>query len=116
MTDVNALTHDLAAVAPAVAALLREHRAEYDGDVLAHVFVADVTRWLAANGPDAAVLGALERHLAGGDAEVRNVIALSFLENLEPGDEPVRAALGPRLRAELAAMERWHAEDRDPAT
>jgi len=52
-------------------------------------------------------LDALERHLANGDDEVQNVITVSFVENLEPEDESVRAALGPKLRACLQTLEPW---------
>ena len=69
--------------------------------------MADVTRCLVAAGPAAPVLAVLERHLAAGDEEVQNVIALSFLENLGPGDAAIRSAIGPGLRAELEAMESW---------
>jgi hypothetical protein len=31
----------------------------------------------------------------------------------EPGDDALRAALGPRLRAELDAMESWTPDDPD---
>ena len=49
-----------------------------------------------------------------GDDDVTNVIALSFLEGLE--DVAVRDALGPRLAAELAAMESWTPLDPDLPT
>ena len=107
MTSVEELTRDLVAVAPALGPVLAAHRAEFDGELLPHLFMADVTRWLVTGGPAASVLAVLERHLAEGDTEVQNVIALSFLENLEATDTALRAALGPGLRAELQAMERW---------
>lgn len=49
-----------------------------------------------------------------GDDDVTNVIALSFLEGLE--DVAVRDALGPRLTAELAAIESWTPRDPDLPT
>ena len=107
MTSVGQLVQDLVSAAPALDAVLAEHRAEFDGEVLPHLFMADVTRWLVGTGPAAPVLAVLERHLADGHEEVQNVIALSFLENLEATDAAIRAALGPGLRAELEAMERW---------
>jgi hypothetical protein len=106
MTTVDELAQDLVASEPALGSVLSEHRAEFDGELLGHLFMAEVTRWLVANGPVASVLAVLERHLADGDETVQNVIALSFLENLEREDAAVRTALGPGLRAELAAMER----------
>ena len=106
MTTVRELVQDIVSAAPALDAVLTEHQAEFDGALLPHLFIADVTRWLVAAGPSAPVLAILERHLADGDEEVQNVIALSFLENLEVTDAAVRAALGPGLRAELEAIER----------
>jgi hypothetical protein len=107
MTTVGELVQDIVTAAPALRSVLAEHRAEFEGKLLPHLFMADVTRWLVAAGPAAPVLAVLERHLADGGEEVQNVIALSFLENLEATDLEVRAALGPGLRAELEAMERW---------
>jgi len=50
----------------------------------------------------ACVLDAPERHLANGDNEVQNVVSATFVENLEPEDEPVRATLGLKLRTRAA--------------
>jgi hypothetical protein len=106
MTNIDTFVADLVSVAPVLRGVLDEHLADQGGELLPHLFAADVTRWLSARGPEPTVLAVLEHHLADGDDEVRNVVALGVLENLEPGNV-LRAALGPGLRAELAALERW---------
>jgi hypothetical protein len=103
---------------PMLATVHAEHLADND-ELLPHLFMADVTRWLAANGPSSKVIQTLETYLERGDADVRNVIEVSFLENLErddPTHQRIRAALAPRLRASLAAMEAWTPWDLDRPT
>jgi len=104
MTSIHDLVGDLVAAQAALREIHREHLAYY-GELLPHVFMAEVTRWLLVHGPDARVLDALERNLASGDEEVENVIAVSFVEILEPEHEAVRAALGPKLRECLQTLE-----------
>jgi len=93
-------------------------RADYD-ELLPHLLLGDITRWLVERGPVAEVLAVLEHHIDAGDGDVQHVIAVSFLENLfgdDPGELAVRAALGPRLKAEFHAMERWTPDDPEAAT
>jgi hypothetical protein len=107
VTTIDDLVRDLAASSPELNAVLQKHLAYYD-ELLPHVLFGDVTRWLVARGPDAAVLAVLERHMGTGDDEVQNVLVGSFLENLigETGWKAIRRALGPRLRLQLETMER----------
>lgn len=107
MTDIPELFEDLIASEPALAEVRRIHVADND-EILPHVLMADITRWLCVHGPQPEVLTVLEDHLVRGGPQVRDVIFASFLENLEVDDleyEPVRNALGPGLRAALAAHE-----------
>jgi len=115
VTDVHDLVRDLLDAEPRLAPVYREHLADND-ELLIHVLLGDVTRWLRQNGPAAAVLAVLERHLAGGDSDVQNAIAASFVENLEPDDATIHQALGPGLRAELQRQERWTPLDLDQPT
>ena len=88
-------------------------------ELLPHLLLGDITRWLVERGPVAEVLAVLEHHIDAGDADVQNAIAVSFLENLfgdDPGELAVRAALGPRLKAEFHAMESWTPDDPEAAT
>jgi hypothetical protein len=106
MSSTGDLLRDLQAAHPAIAALVATHLADHD-EVLPHLLMADVTRWLLAQGPEPGVLAILEQHFAEGDEHVQDVIALSFLENLFGEDAPVRWALGPRLGAALRQIEDW---------
>jgi len=118
MTGIHDLIQDLIAAAPELDVLLREHLADYD-ELLPHLLLGDITRWLVERGPVAEVLAVLEHHIDAGDGDVQHVIAVSFLENLfgdDPGELAVRAALGPRLKAEFHAMERWTPDDPEAAT
>jgi hypothetical protein len=95
--------------APELEFVRRQHVVDHH-EILPHVLLGDVTRWIVAHHPQARLLAVLEHHLSTGGEEVRNVIAVSFLENLEkgePADERVRRALGPQLRAALESMESW---------
>jgi hypothetical protein len=113
--SLTTLTQELVGAEPALRAVLDAHLADQGGEFLGHLFMADVTRWLVAHGPVPAVIAVLERSLVEGDEAVQDVIALSFLENLEPEDRTVRAALGPRLRAALDVQEDWPPDGNDPA-
>jgi hypothetical protein len=106
MSSTGDLLRDLQAAHPAIAALVATHLADHD-EVLPHLLMADITRWLVARGPQPAVLAILDRHFSEGDEHVQDVIALSFLENLLGEDTVVRWALGPRLAAAFRRMENW---------
>jgi hypothetical protein len=93
----------------------RVHEAAY-GNFVPHVFMADVLarvgQCLAAARVDGSsihaaevecIMAALERGLAEGERETRNVIALSFARDseLEMFFEQLRLLMGPRTRAQL---------------
>lgn len=98
---------------PALRQVLQEHLDDQEGEVLPHLFMADVERWLereVMNRPKQAadevarILAFLEDAFAAGDSEVNEVIAASFLEHLpRPGDlgSEIRTMVGPRLRKQL---------------
>lgn len=102
---VGALVHRFRGLMP----LLRDHLEFYDG-VLPHVFLGEVTRWVLerASQPDdsevARVLAFIEECFAAGGEHERELISVSFLENLprrgEPGAE-LRDRLGPQLMHQL---------------
>jgi len=104
MTIVPDLLADLLRTEPSLQLVVDEHLAD-NNELFPHVLLGDVTRWVVEHAPATHVLVALERHLSTGDEDVGNLIAVSFLENLEPEDEVIRAALPRRLAAQLAAME-----------
>lgn len=105
---------------PGLSALLEEHVKDNLGELLPHVFFGDVARYilsllLAASGGGLPprrelrdILAYLEEAYAGGDEEVRELIAVSFLENLpRPGESSaeIREMLGPNLRRQLNLVE-----------
>ena len=98
---------------PVLRPVLEEHLGDQEGEVLPHLFMADVERWLerevmnrrAQSAEEIATLLAfLEEAVATGDPEVNELIAVSFLEHLprpgQPGSE-IRDMVGPHLRRQL---------------
>ena len=99
MTTIPQLLDALSAAAPEFAALKAEHVREY-GELLPHVLFGDLTRWVLAHQPQNRVVDILEEAFRAGDSSTRDLIAASFVENIEPGPEyqTLRDALGPQLR------------------
>ena len=93
---------------PELLPILQEHLADNQGEVLPHLFISDVGRWLAASvghNPQLAgnVLAWLEVERAKDDPDVGNLIDDSFVEMLPfPGEsgEELRSLLGPVMAAE----------------
>jgi hypothetical protein len=90
----------------ALVPILDEHLRDNEGEVLPHLVMADVIRWLVEHRSThedecRRVLDWLEHEFSRGPEEVRDMIAVSGVEMLpdpgEPGAE-LRALLGPRLR------------------
>lgn len=109
---VGALAHQFPEVLP----LLAEHLSDQEGEVLPHLFMADLERWAEKkvmsdyDGPCGElreVLDFLEFAFSAAGAEVEELIAVSFLEHLprpgEPGCE-LRGMLGPLLSEQLRAI------------
>ena len=127
---VSRLEHllvDLLSTAPGLVPLYREHLALHDA-LLPELFMAQVTGWLsgtvyAADGHtvpggaagDAArtLVTVIETHLTSGDAEVRELITLSFLDSVDasPANEVLRLHFGPSLKAEAARRDGWGRDD-----
>lgn len=102
---VGALVHRFPVLLP----LLQEHLDDYDG-LLPHVFLGDVTRWVLghiespADSEVGAVLVFFEACFAQGGEHERELISVSFLENLPRRGEPgaaLRDQLGPDLLRQL---------------
>lgn len=107
---IGALVHDHPVLRP----VLQEHLDDMGGEVLPHLFIADVERWAegeaiakrSGRGSDlAAVLAAIEREFElEHDSDVGELISVSFLEHLPRGGEPgseLRQFVGPRCAAQL---------------
>ena len=117
MLPTTTLAHlliDLLSAAPGLVPIYREHLAVHDA-LLPDLFLAQVTAWLTAvpggAGGEAArtLVGVIESHLTSGDAEVRELISLSFLPSIDasPANEVLRLHFGPSLRAEAARRDGW---------
>lgn len=115
MIDSESFAKELAGDDANVAALLADHLNEY-GELLTHVFMGDVSRYVAhlyrdrqrgtQTSRDAlqAILAKIEHAARFGDEDVKELVSVSFLENLvsECAEDPsFRALLGPSLKREL---------------
>jgi len=117
---------DLLSTAPPLVGIYREHLALHDA-LLPDLFMAQVAGWVSGTaqapgaqtieggaGGEAArtLVGVIETHLTSGDAEVRELISLAFLDSVDasPANEVLRLHFGPSLRAEAARRDGWIAE------
>lgn len=98
---------------PQLRPALVEHTEDNFGEVLPHVFLAEVMRylvaqWLRGGSSDvSAIVEYVEAAFATGDSDLEALISTGFLEALprcgEPGYE-LRRQLGPKLSAEAARV------------
>lgn len=105
--------HDLAESLPALRLMLSEHIEDNFGEVLPHMFLGDVLRWMLSReaedvqGEIAAVMSILEEAFSAGDARRKELISTGFVENLprsgEAGAE-IRRRLGPNLMGEASRV------------
>lgn len=112
-----AFCHHLVESISALRPVLAEHRSDNDGEVLSHLFMGDVSRWYLARyrGRDVGAVAELSKFLdiefVSGSSYVRNLLAVSFIENLPWGQEDealgVRSTLGPALQARQQEMWGW---------
>lgn len=114
MTNAE-LVETLCAASVPLREMRRIHLLKY-GALIPHVFMSDVLRRIGMclgsgstqsremhTAEMAAILAALERGMAEGDQETRNVIAVSFAgdSELELFFDELRPLMGPRTRAQL---------------
>lgn len=129
-TTLQHLLIDLLSTARGLVPIYREHLALHDA-LLPELFITQVTGWLSGSirtadaesipGGSAgeaarALVGVIESHLISGDAEVRELITLAFLESIDasPASEVLRLHFGPSLRAEAARRDGWDTGDAEP--
>jgi hypothetical protein len=86
-----------------------------NGQLLPHVFFGDVTRYVlrqvrdgntAASHPVGQILGCLEHCMASGSEDVKELVSVSFIENLLGNDDvlaTLKGMMGPNLLRGLAA-------------
>lgn len=123
MSTLAHLLVDLLSTAPGLVPIYREHLAMHDA-LHPELFIAQIAGWLGGTvyaagqqtipggaGGDMArtLVGVLETHLTSGDAEVRELIGLYFLDSIDasPASEVLRLHFGPSLRAEVARRDGW---------
>lgn len=94
MSETKELCERLASQFREVGALLEEHLAE-NGQLLPHVFMGDLTRYVLASGGDkVAVVQFLEDTLGRRAPSVDELIAVSFVENINTQDELAQILVG----------------------
>lgn len=98
---------------PELLPVLQDHIDDNNGELLPHLLIADITRWLVKRVDGAnqtnvieEILGELERAYAAGDDDdkVSELIAVSCLENFpRPGERgaAIRGMVGPTLAKQL---------------
>jgi hypothetical protein len=95
--------HKLAEHSTEVAEILEEHMSDND-ELLPHVFLADVTRYVLADCEDrAAIVKFLDESFAIHGPDVEELIAVSFVEYLVEPEELTLATRGvdaPHIHAE----------------
>jgi hypothetical protein len=105
----------IAYTCPWLLPVLEDHLVEQEGEVLPHLFMADVERWAEHEmlnvGQDERLLyllGLLESEFAKHlDDEVGEVISASFLEHLPRSGDPaeqLRGLVGPRCAERLLVI------------
>ena len=97
--------------------LLDEHLDDNFAKLLPHVFMGDVARWFVKEGNShnaspwvARLVELLDRALVAGSADVRELVQVSFVENLpttSPGS-PALTRLTPALKADYARFSGIH--------
>jgi hypothetical protein len=117
--NAEAFSRHLAGQIPPLRCVLDEHLVDNFGKVLPHLFMGDVTRWYMDNGSAgegsevlSQLLELLDRGLTTGSPDVRELIQVSFVENL-PTAQPTGSALArltPALKADYARYSGIHLE------
>jgi hypothetical protein len=88
------------------APVLAEHLDDNDGELLPHLVLADIMRWLATHVDTdretcRSVLARLEKEYVGGAEDVRGLITVSGVEMIPDPGQPgaaLRDLLGPTLK------------------
>jgi hypothetical protein len=106
---VGAVVHAVPALRP----ILQEHLDDQEGEVLPHLLMADLERWLEREVKERPVQSAgdiqgmlqfIEESFTAGDPKINEVISASFLEHFpRPGEvgSEIRGMVGPALREQL---------------
>jgi hypothetical protein len=114
--DLNyqSFSDQLRVAVPGFAGIFDEHVAD-NGEVLPHVLLGDLVRFLSneiqvhgvETGAVQQAMALLECGMASDDARLQELVAVSFLENLEPEDPSfptIRKMFGPRLEEQYTLL------------
>jgi hypothetical protein len=105
LSNIKGYCEQLVRRFPDLETVLAEHVANND-DILPHVFMGEVTRYVLSDPPSRKnLVSYLENSLLEGAADIQELIAVSFVENLQGRTELERAlkdVTGEGLRKE------WH--------
>ena len=122
MNETHNFVNDLVAKVPELKQLYAEHLEDNDG-LLPHVFMGDLTRFVisAIANPEelgfsrqvasdilVRILEMLEAGMRSESEDVQELVAVSFLENLEPNEkyyESLKSLFGTSLAEQLKRME-----------
>jgi len=111
----NDFPAELRATVPGFEPIYQKHLADYD-ELLPHVLLGELVHFLTSesgtHGAQSVALQQamplLERAMASSDARLQELIAVSFLENLdpaEPGFSAIRQLFGPQLEQQYQQYE-----------
>jgi hypothetical protein len=101
---------------PELRELYQDHLESYD-EILPHVFLGDVAMLVSEKVPDKKtksqktvkeILAFLEEQMSSGDPRVPELVAVSFLEVLDPQEDyyqPLKKLLGKKMLATLNQIE-----------
>lgn len=104
----SSLVRALAARVPDMEAVLHEHLEDYDGELLPHIFFGELTQWVLDQSPGTSkflddVLKMLDDAYGAGPLDVKELIYVSFLEDLRAGPE-LLSRFGPNLAADTPGL------------
>lgn len=111
----NSFPDQLRTTVPGFDRVYDEHIVDHD-EVLPHILLADLVRFLSSevelHGAKSKALRQamplLERGMNSRDPRVQELVAVSFLENLDPGDPhfpTIRSLFGPKLEEQYRKYE-----------
>jgi hypothetical protein len=112
LTSPEEFVRTLVADVPQLAPILEEHLVDNFGDLLPHVFMADVTRFVIQavidprmKGKMRPILDHMNEALEKDDEPVQELVYVSFLENLL-GEVATQELLIPLMKPTLASVAR----------
>jgi hypothetical protein len=108
-TQEERFCRELAESFPDVNTILNEH-VDYYEELLPNVFMGDLTRYILGDGPERAdIVQHLEDAFVSGTRDLEDLIAVSFVENIETRDSLEHALNGVKGNGLRGEWERQNA-------